>query len=113
MGRMLMSFKNGEVVVHKSLGSQPLVVVDTLTCEEHPDEGITGVVVSYGTQSQDGVVFREECFSPDELETPVESIEREGEIFKTLNTKRKQIQDESDDSNSESGSTPINIKHLN
>lgn len=72
----------GDVVLHKSLG-QPLVVIDV------DDDGL--VVVRYGTQGQNGVDFLIKEFFPQELETPVESIEREGEIFRVLNTKKKEI----------------------
>lgn len=95
----------GDVVVHKSLGNQPLVVVDTINCEEHPEEGVIGVVVSYGTQGSEGIVFREETFSPEELETPIESMSREAEIFKSLNAKKDEI--------NASISKPAGISHLN
>lgn len=76
----------GDVVVHKSMGGQPLVVIK-LTEDGH-------IVVRYGTQGQEGVRFIDELFQSAELETPVESIEREGEIFRTLNTKKKEIETE-------------------
>lgn len=82
-----MQLKIGDVVVHKSLGSQPLVVIKQLE-----DGG--KVVVSYGTQGQEGVRFGETLFLSEELETPVESIEREAEIFKALNRKKDEVNEE-------------------
>jgi len=98
----LSNFETGTVVVHKSLGSQPLVV----TAIE--PEGY--VSVRYATQTQsDGTVFVAITFNEFELETPVASIEREGEIFKVLNAKRQAIQDEADGTNtSQLGPIPIN-----
>lgn len=94
----LSNFNIGEVVVHKSLGSQPLVVTQVL---------VTGrVVVSFATQGNEGLRFRESTFLPDELETPVQSIEREAEIFKALNAKRDEI-------NSGKTPGPVGISHLN
>lgn len=100
-----MSFNNGDVVVHKSLGSQPLVVSRTI------EDG--RIAVSYGSQTQDGIKFREELFFAYELETPMDSIEREGEIFKTLTAKRKQIQDEQDETDMMESSNVIPINKLN
>lgn len=76
----------GDVVVHKSMGSQPLVV------KAIQEDGT--ISARYCTQGQHGVYFTTEDFHPEELETPVESIEREGEIFRTLNTKKKEIETE-------------------
>lgn len=91
--------KIGDVVVHKSLGSQPLVVIDV------EDEEIT---VRYGTQGKEGVVFPVTGFSPEELETPIESIEREADIFKTLTRKKDEVNAELAEPTSPSG-----IGHLN
>lgn len=91
----------GTVVVHKSLGSQPLVVV-----------GVYGEVITvrYGTQGKHGVVFLDQEFALSELETPVESIEREAEIFKALNRKKDEVNEELRRSEPVS---PSGIGHLN
>lgn len=73
----------GSVLVHKSLGGQPLVVIDEKQGE---------ITVRFGTQGQYGIQFVDAVFLPEELETPVESIEREGEIFRALNEKKRDIE---------------------
>lgn len=83
-------FKVGDVVVHKSLGSQPLVIVSVKEIKE----GVTHVDGRYGTQGTNGLHYTLQTFLDFELETPVESIEREGEIFKTLNAKQNEINSE-------------------
>lgn len=75
--------KIGDVVVHKSLGSQPLVVTGI-------DDELVYVRFGNPTQSH-GTHFSEAEFLHEELETPVESIEREGEIFKTLSRKKNEV----------------------
>lgn len=97
----LSNFKVGDVVVHKSLGSQPLVVTG------FTENGYVDVRWAFNgpTGLDDFRVYR---LVPEELETPVESIEREAEIFKALNAKRDEI-------NGETGKKPgpVGIKHLN
>lgn len=96
--------KIGDVVVHKTLGSQPLVVTGM-------DEG--GLVSArFAVLGSHGVeFFREEKFLPEELESPVESMDREAEIFKALNAKRDEINEESK-ARQETGKT-IPISKLN
>jgi len=98
-----MSFSVGDVVVHKSLGSQPLVVsrLDVV-------EGENVVFIRYASQGKYGLSFVTELVRPEELETPEESIEREAEIFKALNAKRDEI-----NSATASKPGPVGIKHLN
>lgn len=92
--------KIGDVLVHKSLGSQPLVVVSLEGAE---------VTVRYAVLGQYGVEsFESYRFQKKELETPIESMEREGEIFKALNVKREEI---NATQNTRPG--PVGISHLN
>lgn len=85
------NFQIGDVVVHRSLGSQPLVITRIVLDEQFNPHT---VYVRYGTQGRDGVFFTEYAFTVEELETPVESIEREAEIFKALNTKKNEVNEE-------------------
>lgn len=81
------------------MGNQPLVVIDA-----DEDE----ITVRYGTQGRDGVAFLVTGFSPEELETQIESIDREAEMFKTLTLKQKEVNSEMAEPTSPSG-----ISHLN
>lgn len=90
-------FKVGDVVVHKSLGSQPLVIISM---------GVAEADIRFTVQGQYGLLeFRDARLLVAELETPIESIEREAEIFKTLNAKRDEI--------NSVGNQQAGIKHLN
>lgn len=75
----------GDVVVHKSIGNQPLVVYSI------KDDGF--VVVRYSNQTSGGLVFDSVEFRAEELETPEESIVRESELFQFLAAKKKQLQE--------------------
>jgi hypothetical protein len=98
---ILSKFSIGDVVVHKSLGSQPLVVLAV-----NPDGSIS---VRYATQAQDrGTFFQSITFLSEELETPFESIEREGNLFRALNAKRAEIQELADEGGAQSRPIPIN-----
>lgn len=103
--------KVGDVVVHKTLGNQPLVVVDIESAEvtrgEKTKTEVVTVVARYAVSGQYGLQeFRDADFNPNELETPLESIAREAEIFQALNEKRDEI-------NNKPKPGPVGISHLN
>lgn len=82
MGRMqLTEFKAGTSVVHKALPNEALVVIPNK--QKYQDLVAVRRVVAGE--------FTVEYFYPEELETPIESISREGEVFKALTAKRAEI----------------------
>jgi hypothetical protein len=72
----------GDIVVHKSSGNVPMVVV-------HIND--TRVDVRYGTQSQNGFKFITENFLLTEVESPEESIDREAKLFEVLTKERERL----------------------
>lgn len=98
--------KVGDVLVHKTLGNQPLVVVEIVTTPVGKvDKILTRYAIS-GAHGIDHFVLQE--FDPRELETPLESISREAEIFQALNAKRDEINNKPI-----SKPGPVGISHLN
>lgn len=93
------TFEDFTQVVHKAMGSEPMVVIPW---EQAHDPRL--VRVRRARQSTGGTVFDEETFYADELETPIESIEREALIFEALNAKKREAAEKD---------SPRKVSHLN
>lgn len=79
----LTELKAGTSVVHKALPNEALVIIPN-KCESALKDLIAVRRVVNGA-------FTVEYFYPEELETPIDSISREGEVFKALTAKRAEI----------------------
>jgi hypothetical protein len=80
-------FNDFDVVVHKALGNEPMVVLPKINTSFTESE----VLVRRAVQGRDGTHFRDDVFYSDELETPVEALEREAELFKLLQAKKEEL----------------------
>lgn len=90
-------------VVHKAYASEPMVVIPNPPY--HTVEAGQVTVRRAVNTAKGGVQFQIEVYWTDELETPLESIDREAELFKAMNAKRDEI------NGKQPG--PVGIQHLN
>lgn len=97
-------FNVGDIVVHKTAGNTAMVII--------PPVDTMGKVTEdyYYTRRASGgggtIEFVIEVFHESELESQIDSIDREAELFKIVSGKQKEI-------NGDEPKRPIAINHLN